>query len=119
MLTQLQNAERVNSVWDVYIEHSLKDNKNHLLQVSFSPGNKDSGYYSSSCLSSMPSPLLIYHVTWFTKVSQLLCWNFICAHYQMNTVIFSANNAMIPHLFCYLAIQICFSVAVLASTSIC
>ena len=28
ILTQLQNAERVNSVWDVYREHGLKtDNK--------------------------------------------------------------------------------------------
>ena len=54
MLTQLQNAERVNSVWDVRMEHGLKDdNKNHF-QDSFSPGNKDSDYQPSTCLSSMP-----------------------------------------------------------------
>ena len=113
-LTQLQNAERVNSVWDVYIEHSLKDNKNYLLQVSFSPGNKDSGYHSSSCFSSMPSPSLIHHVTWFTKVSQLLCWTFVLT--TKWTLSFSQQIMQWSHI--YLAIQICFSVAVLASTSI-
>jgi len=60
MLTQLQNAKRVNSAWDVHMEHNLKDdNKNHF-QVSFLP---DSGYQPSACLSSMSSPSLSHHAT--------------------------------------------------------
>ena len=51
MLTQLQNAERINSVWDAYMEHCLKDdNKNHF-HISFLPGNKDSGYHAAIKLS--------------------------------------------------------------------
>ena len=45
MLTQLQNAERVNSVWDVYVEHSLIKTTFRF----FSPqGNKDSSHQSVS-----------------------------------------------------------------------
>ena len=61
-LTQLQKTERVNNVWDLHMKHRLKDDNENHFQVSFPPGNKDSGYQPSSCLP-MPSPSLSHCVT--------------------------------------------------------
>ena len=44
---------RVNSVWDMHMEDSLQDDDKSHFQVSFSPGNKESGCQPISCPSSV------------------------------------------------------------------
>jgi len=59
MLTQLQNAERVSSVWDVYMNQSLKDDNENDFQVFSHREIKIPVIYQS--LSCLPSPLLSNH----------------------------------------------------------
>ena len=66
MLTQLQNAERVNSVWDVYMEDSLKDdNKTTFTFLSHHKEIKISiaSHQVVSHVSSIPSPSMRHHVS--------------------------------------------------------
>ena len=61
ILTQLQNAKRVNSVWDAYMEDSLKDDNKTIFRF-LSHQEIKILVVSHQSVSSIPSPLSSHHV---------------------------------------------------------